>query len=241
MGVEVRWIIPSTLTDNYSKTIISRATAEQGPYQRVSEFDTIRDGAPVTSWTDNSGVRSQFYIAEFFDPTTETKFADYSLGYFPLTPREKRLTDYVLGWIPEVMKPDISEADRSMALRLSLNHFNVRPPETNFNINSFPRNYEQYLIAGAQVQLALLKFLKISIRDFSYGDLGFSINIERGTKISKAIEDLTNIYNQTIEQAKWNFINQGVGLGTIPLSISVGSSLNRGLMNVLDIMQAQSR
>lgn len=238
---EVRWITPEGLTSNYSQTIISRSTSENGPYSSVHQMDTIQNGVAITSWVDPNGQTNNFYIIEYLDPTTYQKYGDYALGYFPLTPKEKRLVQYITGWIPDIFKRDITDFDISLALKLSLNHFNIYPPETNFTLASFPASYEQYLIIGAQINLALLKYLKVSIRDFSYSDMGFSINIDRGTKIGKAAEDLNGIYNGTIERAKWNFISQGMGLGSIPLNISIGGNLNRGLLNVLDIMNMQGR
>jgi len=240
MSQEVRWILPQGLTPNFSRTIISRSNAENGPYAAIHQVDTVQNGVVVTSWVDPNGKR-QFYIVDFLDPITSQKFPDYALGFFPLTPKERRLVQYITGWIPDIFKKDVTEFDISVALNLSLNHFNIYPPETNFSISSFPKNYEQYLIMGAQINLAILKYLKVSIRDFGYSDMGFSINIDRGTKIGKAAEDLNAIYNGTIERAKWNFINQGLGLGSVPLNISIGGSLNRGLLNVLDIMNMQGR
>jgi hypothetical protein len=241
MAEEVRWILPQGLTANYSKLIVSRSNSENGPYVAAHQMDTVQNGIAITSWFDPAGQRNLFYIIDFLDPVTTQKFSDYALGFFPLTPKEKRLVQYITGWIPDIFKKDITEFDISLALKLALNHFNIYPPETNFNLASFPRSYEQYLIMGAQINLALLKYLKVSIRDFSYSDMGFSINIDRGTKIGKAAEDLNNIYNGTIERAKWNFIHQGLGMGSIPLNISIGGSLNRGLLNVLDIMNMQGR
>jgi hypothetical protein len=242
MSVEVRWLLPQNYTDNYSQAVISRSVSEGGNYSLIHNMDiTGVDPKSVLSFNDPDGTRSRFYIIEYLDPTASTKFPDYSLGYFQLLPREKRLATYIGGWIPDVMRKEINDFDINMAVRLSLNHFNIYPPETNFNIGSFPMNYEQYLIAGATINLAVLKYLKVSIRDFNYSDMGLAINIERGTKIAKAVEDMTAIYNLTIGQAKWNFIHQGLGVGTSPLPISIGASLNRNMMGILDLMQNVSR
>jgi hypothetical protein len=239
--IEVRWLTPATLTANYTQTIISRSRSENGVYEVRHRFDTTQNGFTVTSWVDPDGGRNYFYTIKYFDPATQLEFYDYALGFFPLLPREKRLVSYIISWLPDMYQKEITDFDINIALRLSLNHFNIYPPETNFTMSSFPANYEQYLITGAQINLAFLKYLKISIRDFGYSDMGFSINIDRGTKIGKVAGELEAIYNATIERAKWNFINQGLGLGSVPLPVGIGANLNRSQMNVLDLMTAQSR
>lgn len=239
--IEVRWTPIPDLPSSFSKTRIERSGSEQAGYVRAVEFDSVNaSGQTITQWVDATGTRSLFYIVRFYDPTANQE-TDFVLGFFPLTPREKRLLDYVRGWIPDILIPEISDESINLSFRFAVNSFNIHPPETNFTIDNFPKNYEQFLVSGAQVNLAMLKFLKIGVRDFGYNDMGFSLNIDRGTKIAKAAEDIGKIYYQTISLAKWNFISQGIGLGSIPLPVSVGASLNRGLLNVLDIMNQLSR
>jgi hypothetical protein len=215
---------------------------EQGTYTVVTSIDSFdSSGVPITEFYDATGSEFLFYRIDFFDPLTNKNFDDFSIGIFPFTPREKRLIAYIVGWVPDVMKPDLNDFEVGTALKLAINEFNVFPPQTFFNINSYPTDYEQYLIVGAQVHLAMLKYLKISIRDFSYSDAGFALNIDRGTKIAKAAEDLRAVWHQVIERAKWNLTTGPLGLGSTPLPISMGSSLNRGLLNVLDIFQMMGR
>ena len=239
--IEVRWIPIPDLPPSFTKTRIERSGNEQGPYIRIAEIPLLdTNGNPITQYVDANGNRKGFYLIRAYDPTANQE-TDFILGFFALSPREQRLVSYVMDWVPDVLKPDLSEQSVNTAFRFAINSFNVHPPETNFSIDNFPPNYEQYLVAGAQVNLALLKFLKLGIRDFSYNDMGFSLNIDRGTKIAKAADDIGKIYYQTIAMAKWNFISQGLGLGSLPLPISVGASLNRGLLNVLDLMNQLSR
>jgi hypothetical protein len=149
----------------------------------------------------------------------------------------------VQGWIPEVFKPDLTEADLATSLQLAVHAFNVFPPETRLSImdGTFPAEYEQFLVIGTMFNISLLKYLKLSIRDFSYSDMGFQLTIDRGTKISKAMEDFSKWYFETVAKAKFSFLKPGIGLGTVPLPISLGGGLNRGIMNVLDIFNAVGR
>ena len=140
-----------------------------------------------------------------------------------------------------MLKPDLNDFDVITALRWAVNDFNVANPETDFTIDGFPPNYEQFIITGAELWILHQKFLKVAIRDFLYSDMGLSLTVDRGAKIKDAQQDLMASYNSLIAQAKFNFISQGVGLGTVPLPISVGGSLNRGVLNILDIFNSMGR
>jgi len=242
MAVSVQWAVPSGLTPNFSKTIIFRSQQEQLGYEKLAAIDTFNtDGSPNTIFLDVTGTNNNYYVIRFFDNNVE--FNDFTLGFHSLSPREKRLILYIKSWIPEILKPDLTDFDIAFSLRLAINDFVIHPPETPefADIDSFPATYEQFLIVGTQVKLAQLKYLKLGIRDFSYSDMGFSLNVQRGEKIAKAIEDLNRQWINTIDKAKWNFISQGLGLGTIPLPISIGGSISRGVLNVLDLFTAMGR
>ena len=242
MSQTLYWVVPSDLPTTYTKSRVLRSSEEQGAYTFVAEIDTYdSSGAPVSSFVDPMGTRQLFYQVRYFNPTSGLEYHDFSLGFFPFTPREKRILGYIVGWIPDLLKPDLTDFDVGFALRLGLNDFNIHPPETDFTIDNFPNNYEQFLVAGAQVHIVLQKYLKVAIRDMSYGDAGLSLNIDRGSKLTKAREDVLTQWTNVIALAKWNFINQGVGLGTVPLPISLGGNLNRGLLNALDIFTMMGR
>jgi len=240
--IDVRWLPPTSLPATYVKTRIERSSSEQTGYQEVASIDTFNpDGTVVTKYTDMSGMVGYFYVVRFFTQDFKDEYQDFSLGIFPFSPRERRLLSQVVGWIPDSFKPDLDDAQVGTAFRFALNQFNIHPPETAFTINTFPYNYEQFLVMGTQINLALLKFLKIGIRDYSYADMGFSLTLDRGAKINQAIQELNNVWIATISQAKWNFISSGVGIGTVPLPIGVGGQLSKGLLNVLDIFNMMGR
>lgn len=238
--VEVRWYMPSGLPDDFTKVRVESSGGEQGPYTRVAEIDATQGGLPVMQWVDPNGSRYGFYLIRYFSPTRGTE-TDPVLGFFPLTPRELRLTGWLESWMPDILKPDLDEPTYSLAFRFSLSAFNVHPPETHFDLNSFPADYEQFLVMGAQVNIALNKYLRISIQDYAYNDMGFSMTIDRGSKIAKAAEDIGKQYQASLALAKWNFTPMGVGLGSIPMGISMGGTANRNMMNVMDIMNSVTR
>jgi len=238
--IEVRWYAPPGLPSDFTKVRIERSAGEQGPYVRIGETDAYEGGLPIAQWVDSTGERSWFYLIKYFSPTRGAE-TDPVLGFFPLTPKELRLTGWVESWLPDILKPDLNEPTYSLAFRFAVSAFNVQPPETYFTLDTFPADYEQYLVMGAQVNIALNKYLRISIQDYSYNDMGFSMTIDRGSKVAKAAEDIGKMYQATIERAKWNFTPMGIGLGSIPMGISMGGTANRNMMNVMDIMNSVTR
>ena len=236
MSIEVRWNLPTDLnTTLYDKTRVYRCTTEQGEYELAQEINTVESGSAVYRWVDPTGSRSNYYYVKYFATSTSEESPNFLVAYFPLTPREVRMYQLISGWFPDIFKGDISEVEFGYCLRMSLNMFNVHPPMTNFDFDSFPANYEQMLLWGCIVTICMMKYLKLSIRDFSYSDMGFSLNIDRGAKIKQAMEDINKLYLQTISMDKWAFLKPGLGIGTIQMPWSFGGQMPRGMMNMLDV------
>jgi hypothetical protein len=241
MSLLVRWIHPVGLTADYSETKVFKSGAIQGPYNHLRNMKSFDENSvPITQFEDPTGRREYWYVIRFYTEGGR-EFDDYMIGFFPPTPREKLIIGYVVGWVPEMLKPDLSDFDVQYALKLALNDFNVHPPETSFTISTFPENYEQYLVVGAEINIMYQKFLKVAIRDFTYSDSGLSLGIDRGAKIKQAEDDLKASYFTLLEKAKWNFTPAGVGIGTVPLPIGIGASINRGVMSILDIFNLMGR
>lgn len=242
MAQTIYWVQPDSLATNYDKTRILKSGQEQSGYLLLAQTETFdANSAPITTFTDPSGSRNQFYIVRYYDSTTNMEYQDFSLGYFPFTPREKRILTYIVGWVPELFKIDITDQDLGFALRLALNSFNIQPPETNFSIDGFPRNYEQFLVWGCMANISVQKYLKVAIRDFSSSDSGLSLTIDRGAKIQQAQATIDASWNAIIRCAKWNMQSQGVSTGTVPLPLSLGGNLNKGILNILDIFNSLGR
>ena len=239
---EVRWDIPEGLdTSIYSKTRILRSGSEQFGHVVIAEEDTLNeDNEPVTIFMDPTGEVYQFYILRFYDPVKDREYLDFMLGYSPMSPKERRLINYVMGWVPDIIKPDMSEGDYATSLKLAMNAFNVQSPSTNFTFDSFPGNYEQFLIQGTMMNIEMLKYLKLAIRDFSYVDMGLTLTLDRGSKMHQALEDIDARYKDRMAMAKLNFTHQGLGLGTVPLPISMGGKIGNSL-NMLDLFNAMGR
>jgi len=239
---EVQWVPPCTLGPEYTKSRILRSNQENGDYRLVGEIDGIVNNSAITKFVDPTGDRrNHFYIVRFVDPATLAEMNDYVLGFFPPTPREKRLRNWIVDFLPLVMKEEITDENIVQAIRYSIYLYNNIPAFTCFTVDTLPLCDEPFIILGAQVWLLYLKYLNLSIRDFSYSDMGLSLNIDRGAKMKQAIDDLNKQYLEYVRPAKWKYTPQGVGLGTVPLPISLGGNLNRGLLNVLDLLNSFGR
>lgn len=147
----------------------------------------------------------------------------------------------IIGWVPDVFKPDLTDGEIFSCLQLALGAFNVFPPEVHFTFDTFPRSYEIWLINGTRINIMMLKLPKLGIQDFTYSDMGLNVGIDRQTKGQMSLEMLDKQYKDHLQMVKWNFTDQGVGLGTIMLPISFGGQMSRGLLNVLDIFTAMGR
>lgn len=241
MSVRIQWFFPDLLPPNFSKQRLLRATSENGSYTLVKEFDIFSNGVPVPNFEDINGNRNQFYQVRFFDPVAKVEFDDFVLGFFQPTPREKRFRLWIDEWLPEVFRPGLSDFHIGQAVRYSLNQYNLVPAFTNFSIDSLPEFDEQFIILGTKVWLIYLRYLNLSIRDFSYSDMGLSLNIDRGSKMKQAVDDLNKMYMDYIKPAKWRFTPQGIGLGSVYLPISLGAQISRNALSVLDIFSSIGR
>ena len=242
MSVQVKWDFPFDLPPNFTRQRILSSGQENGAYSIKNEIDVFSGTIPVRTFLDPTGDRRGFYQVRFFDPIAQVEYEDFTLGFFPPTPREKRFFMWIRdGWAPEIMKPELNDFVMGQAVRFSLNQYNVIPAFTNFNIDNLPEFDEQFVIAGAKIWLIYLKYLKLSIRDFSYSDMGLTLNIERGPKMKQAIEDLNKLFMDFVRPAKWRYTPQGVGIGSVYLPVSLGAQISRGALNILDIFNSIGR
>ena len=238
------WDIPAEILNSqtFDKIRIMRHNQEQGDYSQVALIESKSNGIWVNSYVDGSAGNGtdKYYLIKFNDSIAGND-TQYYLTFFPLTPRELRLIEWLKGWLPATMMSNTSQETYRTALKYALSNFNVYPPETNFTIDSFPTDYEGLLIMSAQITFCMYKYLGVGIKDFNYSDMGLSLTIDRGEKIRNAMKDVLEYYNKLLELAKMNFMHMGVGLGTSQLPVGVGGNLGRGAMNILDIFQSFGR
>jgi hypothetical protein len=242
MAIKIIWKTPEAvqLDDNFKRARIFKSNSEQVGYQQITEID-IKDqnGNVVNSYDDPQGARFQFYIVRFYDSFNNAE-SDFVLTRFETTPKERRLVEFIQGWIPPNFEIT-DEHDILVSLNFALNNFNITPPLTAFDIDSFPADYESLLIMGTLIVVCTWKYLRVAIRDFSYTDNGLSLNIDRGAKINTTLQDMYTRYNELLKKAKLNFMRMGVGVGTLQLPLGSGGNIGRGALNILDIFSSLGR
>lgn len=250
-NAEINWIIAPDIQAlgpaYYDQIAVLRSSSENSGYTTVAQIaskDAL--GNFVTSYVDPnvaaSGKDASYYLVQFVNtsvaPNINSKFFP---TFFSLTPRELRLVNALRGYLSQYLVQTMSDEDLRQGIQLAIQAFNIQPPLTDFTIDTFPPQYEALLLTGAQIYTLLFKYLNVAITDFSYGDMGLSLNIDRGAKVKQAVDNLLNVYNKLVEVAKLEFAWTGSGLGTLQLPISLGGNLNRGILNVLDIFTSLGR
>jgi|GEM_PF-5490692 len=239
---KVKWNIPVELSKRYDlvKTNIYRSNYEQFGYSKIDSINTFdQNNNFVTYYLDRTegNGRDKYYLVTLSDANEEYE-SSFILTFFELTPREKRLIGYIRSSIPKVIDELMTEQDYQAGLNLAIQWFNIIPPVTSFTINNLDKNLEPIIVLMSNVTVLLTKYLPISIRDFSYSiPSGISLNIDRGEKIRQAINNVTELIHRNITQIKWEYCNAPVALGTIPLPLSLGGMLHRGILNLLNVFQ----
>jgi len=132
------------------------------------------------------------------------------------TVREQRLRDKVYGLLPEVVQVriDTNKTQVRDALKSALRMVNAHAPVTSYTMTNMPAAYEVAVEFGSQWLLYTEQILQISIRDFSYGVSGISLNIDRGAKMNQAIQIMTNYWNEYMKVVKFGDYPDPIGLGS---------------------------
>lgn len=217
------------------------------PYTKeevISEIPAKSNGVWTTTWTDPTiditAKDSYYYIVKYVytDKSHESKFY---LTIKSLTPKEQRLIHHLKNWLSPWMTNCLSDDDLRAGFLFAIQSLNVITPVTYFNIESLPANLESVALVGAAIFALMYKYLGIAFTDVSYSDSGVSMTIDRGGKIQNAIDKATTYYNSLINQAKYQFMPTGAGIGTIPMTISLGGRMSGSLLNVLNVFNAIGR
>lgn len=225
-SVVIEWLVPSNLNSNLTYTInVYRATA--GEDETYSLIDNVSAGPSntTTSYTDTNGDTSYFYLVRYV-PTGGAEGSNVLARIQP-TVRMQRLRDHVYNVLPEVIKVRI-DANKTQvvdAVQNALNMVNAYAPVTSYTISNMPNQYEPAVVFGGQMLLYLEQLLQVSIRDFSYGVSGISLNIDRGSKINQAIRNLTEYWNTYVKAVKYVDYPDAIGLGSSAVATPQGRVL----------------
>lgn len=256
--IGVLWNIPKEISDrtdiNYVR--VWRSSSENEGYTLIAATGcTSGTGIPTTYIDSGKTTRDSYYLVTFGVGATGATGAtgpelsyesNYNSTYFYPYPKELRLIEIVKRSMPDVIIRSgvgLTDADYMVGLNLAVQIFNSYPPETYYNLSNFPTTHEYFVVGLAQLTTLASRFLTISIRDWSYSEPGGVVmQIDRGAKINQALQIIGNVYTQYLPLVKLDFGSENAcAAGTIPLPLSLGSTLSRGMLNCLDIFNAVGR
>lgn len=249
-NIEINWVVPQDILAAtpafYDKIIVLKSASENTGYNSITSIPSADSfGNFITSYVDitesNLAKDSRYYLVQFEKTSTPPSLSKFFPTFFGLTPRELRLTAALRTYLSPYIANRLTDDDLRQGYQLALQAFNITPPLTAFTIDTFPKEYEPLLQAGAQIYSLLFRYLGVAITDFGYGDQGLSLTIDRGAKVKQATDQLLAVYNGLVTTAKLEFSYEGAGMGTLQLPISLGGNLNRGILNVLDVFTSLGR
>ena len=205
-------------------------------HQVISEINSQINGYWVNKWTDPTvDIRQKdcfYYIIKYLnaDKTYESKFF---LPRKSLSPKEQRLVNYLKVWLSNWITNCATDDEIRAGIIFALESLNIKSPVTYFTIESLPQILESTLMVGSAIYTLMVHYLGIAFTDVSYTDSGVSITIDRGAKIQAAIDKATAYYDKLIDVAKLHYIKPGVGVGSIPLSISLGGRMSGNILGAI--------
>lgn len=212
---------------------------ERNPYVEnrvISEINSQYEGNWISNWTDPTiDIRNKdcyYYIVKYV-----TANKDYESKFYltrkSLSPKEQRLVNHLKHWLSPWLTNCLTDDDLRAGIVFALESLNIKSPVTRFTIETLPQILESTLMVGSAIYSMMYKYLGIAFTDVSYSDNGVSITIDRGAKIQNAIDKATAYYDKLIDIAKLHYIQPGVGVGSIPLNISLGGRLPGNIMGAL--------
>lgn len=205
-------------------------------HQVISEINSQINGYWVNKWTDPTiDIRQKdcyYYIIKYLnaDKTYESKFF---LPRKSLSPKEQRLVNYLKVWLSNWITNCATDDEIRAGIIFALESLNIKSPVTYFTIESLPQILESTLMVGSAIYTLMVHYLGIAFTDVSYTDSGVSITIDRGAKIQTAIDKATAYYDKLIDVAKLHYIKPGVGVGSVPLNISLGGRLSGNILGAI--------
>jgi hypothetical protein len=167
----------------------------------ISEIDSQASGSWIVSWDDTTvSMMSKdgfYYLVRYYNSIAMNESKFY-LAWKSLTPKEQRMVDQVKGIITPWISQFCSDDDIRAGIILAMNAINMYPPVTGFSLDNFPDRLEPFLLTGAVMFALMFRYLGVAITDLNYSDMGFSLNIDRGSKVKIAIDTLLGYYKDML-------------------------------------------
>ena len=107
---------------------------------------------------------------------------------------------------------------------LALSDFNTTNPCTNFTVQNYPPAIRSLLVLGTQAYMMLMMMAGFALIDINYNDNGFSLSVDRASKISAAYEKILAMWEKQVRNYKNCLMmhNGGQGLGTPRFQSNIG-------------------
>ena len=240
-SITVQWVIPAAITSAlYDTTNIYVSTTESQNYSLLASIS----GITTTTYADTTrGIQSKdvvHYMVVFSHSTTGIYSQSY-LAYKAPTPREQRLILQLRDYLSRFITNRLADEEIRQYLEFSLNSINLYSPITNFDMFGIPKQLEPLLMTGALIIGVSYNMLGIGFTDIGYSDQGFQLTTSRFDKMSTTLDKILGMYNSLLSIAKMEYAEGPDGVGTVSLPIGCGGNLNRGIMNVFDLLGCLGR
>lgn len=256
MSINIAWSLPKVIKDDsdYTRTKIYKGNDENNidSFVEITEIDRQDSfGNEILTFVDTNPAssRSNFYFVRYYN-VVNVKLSRINNCIFELSPKEQRLVDSLKQMLDPIITSKFNEdgsfevltdTDLMLGINLAMSWFNSYSPVTNFTLSYFPANNEAILLYLAQVSTLLNKYVGLSLRDFSYGDNGITLNQNFSPAIQQAISQTMVLVNSLLALVKMEYVSDGVGLGTLQLPIGMGGQISKGISNILNVFNMSGR
>lgn len=240
MSVQISWSIPYNILQDASYTSInvyrSKNENDESSYDLISTIDRWINNDPtqeVDTYTDSTGSESFYYFVRYKkDNGTLSKIL---LTTFDLNPKQIRLVTSLRKMLDPIITSEIlqdgtmrplTDTDLMQGINMAMGFWNTYPPVTQFNLASFPKEYESMLLLFAQYFSILNKALGLQLRDFSYSDNGLSLNQQFTPAIQNALSNIMGFLQPLMQKTKMDFSLGSAGyLGSTMFSIGMNGRM----------------
>ena len=99
------------------------------------------------------------------------------------------------GALPERFISGLCDEQLMIWLQMGLDDINYATPQTNFTLQTAPKNWETAVLFACNAVAAVLVQADVSFEDFSYNDNGLSLTLDRNGKIGQVHDRILKMYN----------------------------------------------
>lgn len=244
-NIEVNWVIPADITPALYDTVnIYKSANESQTFVLLASIPLEISGIPQTKYTDVTSAINAKNVSHYmvvFSHSTSGLVSASHLTYKSLSPREQRIVMQLRDYLSRFITNRLADEELRQYIELSLNSMNIYAPQTMFTIFSLPQALEPLLITGSVILGSAYNMLGIGFTDINYTDQGFSLTTDRYNKMTGVFDKTLKMYNDLLAIAKLDYAPGPEGVGTVALPIGLGGNLNRGILNIFDLLSAIGR